>query len=52
MLVGEADLTGTMKGQTIEFAVHADIQGFKVDLKFEGTVEAKDSMTCDEYERR
>jgi hypothetical protein len=44
MLVGEADLTGTMKGQTIEFTVHADVQGTKLELKYDGTVDSKDSM--------
>ena len=43
MLVGEAELTGSVKNQAIEFTVHADVQGTKFDLKFEGTVE-KDSM--------
>src|SRR5207244_237500 len=34
MLVGEADLTGSIKAQTIEFTVRADIQGMPFQLKF------------------
>ena len=44
MFFGEADLTGTLKGQAIEFLVAADVQGTKVELKFTGTVEGKDAM--------
>jgi len=44
MLVGEAELTGSIKGQTIEFTVRADIQGMPLEFKFNGTVESKDSM--------
>ena len=44
MLVGEAELTGSIKGQTIEFTVRADIQGMPLEFKFNGTVEGKDSM--------
>ena len=44
MLVGEAELTGTLKGQTIEFTVKADVQGTALELKYEGTVDTKDSM--------
>jgi hypothetical protein len=44
MLVGEADLTGTVKGQAIEFTVRADVQGMPIEFKFTGTIESKDSM--------
>lgn len=44
MLVGEADFTGTVKGQAIEFTVHADLQGMPFDFKITGTIEGKDSM--------
>jgi hypothetical protein len=44
LLVGEADLTGTVKGQNIEFTVSADVQGTKFELRYSGTVESKDSM--------
>jgi hypothetical protein len=43
-LLGEAELTGTVKGQTIEFVVSADVQGTKLQLKYTGTIENKDSM--------
>jgi hypothetical protein len=42
MLVGEADLTGTVKGQAIEFVVAADLQGTKFEFKFTGTVDGKE----------
>jgi len=44
MLVGEADLTGSVKGQTIEFTVRADLGGMPLEFKFTGTVEGRDSM--------
>jgi hypothetical protein len=43
-LFGEAELTGTVKGQTITFVVNAEVQGVKVDLKYDGTVESNTSM--------
>jgi hypothetical protein len=43
MLVGEAELTGSVKNQVIEFTVRAEVQGTKFELKYEGTIE-KDSM--------
>lgn len=43
-LMGEAKLTGTVKGQAIEFVVSASVQGAQVELKYSGTVETKDSM--------
>jgi hypothetical protein len=42
--LGEADLTGTLKGQAIEFVVSANVQGNAVELSFVGIVENKDSM--------
>jgi hypothetical protein len=44
MLVGEADLTGTVKGQAIEFTVRADLQGMPIEFKFIATIENKDYM--------
>ena len=44
MLVGEAELTGSVKGQSIEFTVRADVQGMPLEFKFSGTVESKDAM--------
>jgi hypothetical protein len=43
-LVGEADLAGTVKGQTITFKVVGEVQGVKLELQYSGTVESKDSM--------
>ena len=42
--LGEADLTGTVKGQAIEFVVAANVQGNAIELAFAGIVENKDSM--------
>ena len=44
MLLGEADLAGTVKGQTIEFIVKADLGGMPFEFKFTGTIENKDSV--------
>ena len=49
-LLGEADLTGSVKGNAIQFTFDADLQGNKVDVAYTGTVEAgggsmKGSMT-------
>jgi hypothetical protein len=43
-MLGEADLTGTVKGQAIEFVVAANVQGNAIELSFVGTIESKDSM--------
>jgi hypothetical protein len=40
---GEADLTGTVKGQDITFAFSVDAQGTQITETYTGTVE-KDSM--------
>lgn len=40
---GEADLTGTVKGNAIRFAFKGNAQGTDVDIMYEGTVE-KDTM--------
>ena len=42
--LGEADLTGTVKGQAIEFSLTASIQGTSIDLIFTGTVENHDAI--------
>ena len=44
MFFGEAELTGTVKDQAIAFIVAAEVQGTKVELKFTGTVDARDAM--------
>lgn len=43
-LMGQADLSGTVKGQTIEFVVSATVQGTPIELKYTGAVDTKDSM--------
>jgi len=42
--LGEADLTGTLKGQDLTFTFSADLQGTTVPVVYKGTVESKDSM--------
>ena len=42
--LGEAELSGTVKGQAIEFVVAANVQGNAVELSFVGTIEGKDAM--------
>ena len=41
---GEADLTGTVKGQDIAFSFNVDAQGTAVNFKYTGTIENKDAM--------
>jgi hypothetical protein len=43
-IVGEAALAGTVKGETIDFTVSSEVQGTRVDLRYTGTLESKDSM--------
>ena len=43
-LMGQAELTGTVKGQSIEFVVSANVQGTAIALKYTGSVDSKDSM--------
>jgi hypothetical protein len=42
--LGEADLTGTVKGQDITFKFTVDVQGTMVNAVYTGTVDSKDSM--------
>jgi len=42
--LGEADLTGSVKGNAFEFAFSVDAQGMKLDAKYRGTVESKDEL--------
>ena len=42
--LGEADLTGTVKGQEITFTFNADAQGTSLTITYTGTIENKDSM--------
>jgi hypothetical protein len=43
-LFGEAEITGTVKGQSINFSFSGDAQGTAVKVTYEGTVESNDSM--------
>jgi len=43
-MLGDADLTGTVKGQAIQFVVAANVQGNAIELSFVGTIESKDAM--------
>jgi hypothetical protein len=42
--LGEADLTGTVKGQDISFKFTVDVQGQTLNAVYTGTVDSKDSM--------
>lgn len=42
--LGESDLTGTVKGRTIDFTFAVDVQGLKFNATYTGTIEGKDSM--------
>ena len=37
--LGEADFTGTVKGNAIQFSFNADVQGNAVDVAYAGTVD-------------
>ena len=43
-VLGEAELTGTVKGTAIEFAVAASVQGNSLTVIFTGTVDDANSM--------
>lgn len=36
--LGEADVTGTIKGQQIEFGFNVEVQGFPLQVHYTGTV--------------
>lgn len=42
--LGEADLTGTVKGQDIAFSFNVDAQGTMLNFKYTGTIENKDAL--------
>ena len=42
--LGEADLTGTVKGRDIGFKFVGTVQGMSVDVTYTGTVEGNDAM--------
>ena len=43
-ILGEAELTGTVKGQDVKFSFSADAQGTSITVTYTGTIENKDSM--------
>jgi hypothetical protein len=42
--LGEADVTGTVKGNDVKFSFNGNLQGQSVPIAYAGTVDAKDSM--------
>ena len=42
--LGEADLTGTVKGKDVTFTFTANVQGYELKTTYTGTVESKDSL--------
>jgi hypothetical protein len=42
--LGDADLTGTVKANTVTFAFAVEVQGTHLDVTYSGTIENKDSM--------
>ena len=42
--LGEADLTGTVKGADVKFSFSANLQGQAVPVAYTATVDGKDSM--------
>ena len=42
--LGEADLTGSVKGTAITFSFGTDVQGTHLDVTYTGTIDGKDSM--------
>jgi hypothetical protein len=42
--LGEADLTGTVKGRDIQFTFVGTVQGMSVNVAYTGTIESHDTM--------
>jgi hypothetical protein len=42
--LGEADLTGTVKGQSVNFTFEGNVQGTAVPVTYAATLESKDAM--------
>src|SRR5437762_1649640 len=42
--LGEADLTGTVKGNDVNFAFGVEAQGLHIDVSYSGILEGKDAM--------
>jgi hypothetical protein len=43
-LLGEAELTGSVKGQQFDFSFTANAQGTSLEVKYTGTIENKDAL--------
>src|SRR5262245_1460335 len=39
--LGEADITGTVKGQQIEFSFNVEVQGFALQVRYTGTIDGE-----------
>jgi hypothetical protein len=44
MTLGEADLTGTVKGREIAFSFTANVADMQIPVSYAGTIEGKDAM--------
>jgi hypothetical protein len=42
--LGEAELTGTVKGNAVEFSFDASVQGMAIPVTYKGTVESRTTM--------
>ena len=42
--LGEADLTGSVKGKDLKFTFTADVQGTALEVTYTGTIEDKDTL--------
>ena len=42
--LGEADLTGSAKGNDFTFSFSVDAQGMKIDITYKGTADSKDAL--------
>jgi hypothetical protein len=42
--LGEAELTGTVKGNAVEFSFNASVQGMSIPVAYKGTVENRTTM--------
>ena len=42
--LGEAELTGTVKGSDLKFTFGTDVQGAHLEVTYTGTIESKDSL--------
>ena len=42
--LGEAELTGTVKGSDLKFTFGTDVQGAHLEVTYTGTIESKDAL--------